>query len=175
MSSQRQVEPLLPHHQKQHVPASAPRTPGKDGRQHQLGVGQGGDDARPGGGGPRCFSSWLTAAGFGFLTLNSGMAIYRSQGDGGAISFVVFSYADLVALYACLRAFETAEQGTAARDRLKVAVWLLTTALTLAFSYKVAAVMPVAVAVAVWVMAFATVVGGFYAFFCHDEKQQQQP
>ncbi|KAJ1255910.1 hypothetical protein BS78_K138400 [Paspalum vaginatum] len=183
MSSQHQAdqaEPLLPRHPQPHVvpPRARPGSNGDGRHRHQLelGLGDAAPDGRPGSGGggvgPRCLSSWLTAAGFSFLTFNSGMAIYRSQGDGGAVSFVVFSYADLLTLFVCLRAFEAAEPGSVSRDRLKVVVWLLTTALTLAFSYKVAAVMPVAVAVAVWVMAFATVVGGFYAFFfCHDEKQ----
>ena len=74
---------------------------------------------------------------------------------------MTFSYVDLLLLFACLRLYETAEPGSAARPRLKAAVWALTTALTVLFSAKVAAVMPAAVAVAIWVMAFATVAGGF--------------
>uniref|UniRef100_A0A0A9AW72 Uncharacterized protein n=1 Tax=Arundo donax TaxID=35708 RepID=A0A0A9AW72_ARUDO len=31
--------------------------------------------------------------------------------------------------------------------------------------------MPAAIAVVVWIMAFSTVAGGFYAFFCYDAKQ----
>ena len=122
------------------------------------------------GGGPRRGVPWLTVAGFAFLTLNSGMAIRRSRGERGAVAFVAFSYVDLLLLFACLRLYETAEPGSAARPRLKAAVWALTTALTVLFSAKVAAVMPAAVAVAVWVMAFATDAGGFYAFFLYDVK-----
>ncbi|OEL16465.1 hypothetical protein BAE44_0022516 [Dichanthelium oligosanthes] len=113
---------------------------------------------------------WLTILGFAFLSFNSGMAIHRSLGDRGAIAFVSFSYLDLLALFYCLRQFESAEPGSALRDWLKVAVWLLTTALTLLFSYKVAAVMPAAVALVVWIMAFGTVAGGFLAFFCYDKQ-----
>ena len=43
--------------------------------------------------------SLLTVVSFVFLTLNSVMAMYRSNGDMGAISFVVFSYMDLVMLF----------------------------------------------------------------------------
>lgn len=135
--------------------------------QHHLDRQQGGLPAAAAGGS----FPWLTVAGFGFLTFNSGMAVYRSQGDRGAVAFVAFSYLDLLALFYCLRRYESAEPGSGLRDRLKVAVWLLTTALTILFSYKVAALMPLAVAVVVWLMAFATVAGGFYAFFCSENKQ----
>jgi cation transport ATPase len=115
--------------------------------------------------------SWLAFLGFLFLTLNSAMAIVRSRGDTMAVAFVSFSYADLVALFVCLRMYERAAAGSAKREWLKIAVWVLTTLLTLAFSYKVAAVMPAPVAVLVWLMAFATVAGGFVAFFVYKEKK----
>lgn len=113
--------------------------------------------------------SWLTALGFAFLTFNSGMAIYRSDGDAAAVAFVGFSYVDLVLLFCCLRWFENAAPGSPARGKLKAAVWVLTTLLTLVFSYKVAAIMPAPVQILVWGMAGATVLGGFYAFFLHRE------
>ncbi|GJM90603.1 hypothetical protein PR202_ga06903 [Eleusine coracana subsp. coracana] len=77
---------------------------------------------------------------------------------------------DLVLLFACLRLYERAPAQSSTREQLKVAVWILTTLLTFAFSYKVAAVMPPSVAVLVWLMAFATVAGGFFAFFLYKEK-----
>ncbi|BAF19850.1 uncharacterized protein [Oryza sativa Japonica Group] len=117
--------------------------------------------------------SWLTALGFGFLTFNSGMAIYRSDGDRGSVAFVLTSYIDLVLLFACLRLFEKAPRDSARREWLKVFVWGLTTLLTVMFSYKVAAIMPPVVAVIVWAMAFATIGGGFYAFFVHQDKAAQ--
>lgn len=116
--------------------------------------------------------SWLTALGFAFLTFNSAMAIYRSNGDAAAVAFVAFSYVDLVLLFVCLRWFEKAAPGSSARGKLKVAVWVLTTLLTFVFSYKVAAIMPVPVQILVWGMAAATVMGGFYAFFLHSEGKQ---
>ncbi|CAL5023140.1 unnamed protein product [Urochloa decumbens] len=116
--------------------------------------------------------SWLpTFLGFLFLTLNSATAIVRSQGNRTAIAFVSFSYGVLVALYVCLKMYERASAGSAKRKALKIVVWVLTTLLTFAFSYKVAAVMPVPVAVLVWLMAFATVAGGFVAFFVCNEKK----
>jgi hypothetical protein len=45
-------------------------------------------------------------------------------------------------------------------------VWPLTTLLTMAFAWKVAAVMPSAVAAAVvWALAVATAAGGFFVLF----------
>ncbi|CAO2200755.1 unnamed protein product [Urochloa humidicola] len=115
--------------------------------------------------------SWLTALGFAFLTLNSGMAIYRSSGDAGAVAFVVFSYVNLVLLFSCLRRYERAHPASPRREHLKVAIWMLTTLLTIAFAYKLAVSVPVLVQVLVWVMASATVLGGFYAFFLHRERK----
>ena len=118
--------------------------------------------------------SWLTLLGFSFLTFNSGMAIYRSDGDVYAVAFVVFSYLDLVLLFYCLRQFEKADPNSPAREKLKMAVWILTTLLTVVFSHKVAAIMPLPVQVLVWAMAGATVLGGFYAFFLHREGKDGQ-
>ncbi|PAN04729.1 hypothetical protein GQ55_1G085600 [Panicum hallii var. hallii] len=119
--------------------------------------------------------SLLTIIGFAFLTFNSFMAVYRSNGDVGAIFFVVFSYLDLVLLFYCLRQYERTPPESPRREHIKMAVWLLTTLLTAAFSYKVAAIMPLPVQVLVWAMAGATVLGGFYAFFIHQEKTRLDP
>ncbi|KAJ1278536.1 hypothetical protein BS78_04G087200 [Paspalum vaginatum] len=124
------------------------------------------DAANPAGG--TTFSLLLTALGFLFLACNSAMAIYRSNGERATVVFVVSSNVDLALLYWCLRRYEVSKPGSVARGRLKVAVWLLTTALTLLFSSKVAAAMPPLVAVVVWLMCFFTVAGGFYGFFCHN-------
>ncbi|KAG0532333.1 hypothetical protein BDA96_04G099600 [Sorghum bicolor] len=116
-----------------------------------------------------CFP-WPTVLGFLILSFNAAMAIIRSQGDVMAIAFVGFAYAILVALFVCLRMYERARAGSSKREWLKIAVWILTTLLTFSFSYKVAAIMPAPMAVVVWLMAFATVAGGFVAFFVYKEK-----
>ncbi|CAN6246664.1 unnamed protein product [Urochloa humidicola] len=118
------------------------------------------------------FSSWLPALlGFFFLTVNSATAIIRFRGDAAAVAFVCFSYTDLVALFLSLRMHQRARAGSAKRTWLKIAVWIETALLTFAFSGKVAAVMPAPVAVMLWLMAFATVAGGFVAFFVCNEKK----
>jgi hypothetical protein len=114
----------------------------------------------------RLAPNWATTAGFGFLTLNSGLAIYRARGDPAAILFVAGSYLTLLLLFRCLSDYERAPPGSPQRERARRAVWPLTTILTLGFAWKVAAVMPSAVAAAVvWGLAIATIVGGFFALF----------
>ncbi|WVZ51864.1 hypothetical protein U9M48_002967 [Paspalum notatum var. saurae] len=131
-----------------------------------------GNNGNAAGCGTRSSSPWLLpTAGFAYLMFSSGMALHRSWPDYGAVAFIVFAYADLVALFYCLRRYERSEPGSVTRDRLKAVVWALTAALTLLFSYKVAALMPTAVAVLVWIMGVATIAGGFAAFFCFDNKK----
>ncbi|XP_025812085.1 uncharacterized protein LOC112889583 [Panicum hallii] len=110
--------------------------------------------------------TWVAAAGLGFLTLNSGLAAWHAGGDPGSTLFVLGSYAALLLLFRCLRDYERAPPGSPARERARRAVWTLTTLLTLAFAWKVAAVMPSAAAAAVvWGLAVATTAGGFFALF----------
>jgi hypothetical protein len=116
-----------------------------------------------------CGGRGLTLIAFIFLTFNSAMAVYKSNGNLSAIAFVGFSYLDLVMLFYCLRLYERTPPESPRRGHLKMAVWLLTTMLTAAFSYKVAAIMPFPVQVLVWNMAGATVLSGFYAFFLHHD------
>lgn len=110
-------------------------------------------------------TSWVVAgAGFGLLTFNSGLAIYRASGDSASILFVSGSYLALLLLFGALREYERAAPGSPASERARRAVWPLTAVLTLAFAWKVAAAMPSAAASAlVWGLAVATTVGGFLA------------
>ncbi|XP_040376027.1 uncharacterized protein LOC121053308 [Oryza brachyantha] len=118
-------------------------------------------DGRPG---------WLPSLGFAFLSFNCGMAIYRSGGDPSSVAFIAVAYLALVALFLCLHLLEQAPAQAGRRRRpLKVAVWGLSTLLTLMFSLKVAAIMPIWGAVAVWGMGIGTIAAGFYAFFVHRE------
>ncbi|WVZ82553.1 hypothetical protein U9M48_029807 [Paspalum notatum var. saurae] len=116
--------------------------------------------------------TWATRAGFGFLTFNSALAIYKAWGDAVSIVFVSGSYLALLLLFRCLRDYEQARPGSPARR----AAWLLTTLLTMAFAWKVAAAMPSAVAAAVvWALAVATTAGGFFVFRCLRDYEQAPP
>uniref|UniRef100_A0A0E0FHV3 Uncharacterized protein n=1 Tax=Oryza nivara TaxID=4536 RepID=A0A0E0FHV3_ORYNI len=116
---------------------------------------------------PNGRSAWISRAGLGILTVNSGLAIYRSRGDAAAVAFVLGSYAALLLLFSCLSAFERAPPGSPARGRLKRAVWAFSTLVTAMFAWKVAALMPPPVAAVVWALAVATSLGGFLAFFVY--------
>ncbi|KAJ4787429.1 hypothetical protein LUZ62_038675 [Rhynchospora pubera] len=115
-------------------------------------------------------SSWLWLLGFGFLSFNSGMAVYRSRDDFWSVLFVVSSFLDLLLLFFCLKKFEKTPRDSPTRGHLKIAVWSLSTFLTLMFSYRVAALMPIAVAIIVWVMSLGTIGAGFYLFFIYKEE-----
>ncbi|XP_066374176.1 uncharacterized protein [Miscanthus floridulus] len=116
---------------------------------------------------------WATVATLVFLALNLALCVRRVQDDGrGAVAFVGVSHLNLALLVCALRRFEAAPQGSPARGRARLAVWLLTTTLTAAFTWKIGAVMPLGLAVAAWVVAAATVGGGFYVLFLHDDEKR---
>lgn len=76
----------------------------------------------------------LTIVGFAFLTFNSAMAVSSWRSGFGAISFVAFSYLDLVMLFYCMSMYQRTPPGSPQlRERLKMAMYLLTTMLTIAF------------------------------------------
>ena len=87
------------------------------------------EDSKQGGAWP----SLSTIVGFAFLTFNSAMAVSSWRSGFGAVSFVAFSYLDLAMLFYCLRMYHKIPPGSPLRERLKVAMWLLTTMLTIAF------------------------------------------
>ncbi|XP_006656636.1 uncharacterized protein LOC102718748 [Oryza brachyantha] len=105
------------------------------------------------------------------LAVNLALCIYRAEGDRAAIAFACFAYLNLLLLFCCIHHFDQAPSGSPARGRIiRVAVWLLAASLAAVFTWKVAAMMPLPVAAFTWVMAAATVVGGFYGFFIHEYK-----
>ncbi|KQJ93056.1 uncharacterized protein LOC112271840 [Brachypodium distachyon] len=110
---------------------------------------------------------WTLLAALAFLAFNSAMAVYRSNGDQATIVFVATSYVDLVLLSCCLWLHDRAAMGSAWRDRLKASVWTLTTLLTFSFGYIVmgTAGLTLPVALLVWIIAAATGIGAFSAFF----------
>jgi hypothetical protein len=117
--------------------------------------------------------SWATVAIFVFLALNLALCVRRVHADGrGAVTFVGVSHLNLALLVCALRCFEVAPQGSPARGRARLAVWLLTTTLTATFTWKIAEVMPLGLAVAAWVAAAATVGGGFCVLFLHDDEKR---
>ncbi|WVZ82514.1 hypothetical protein U9M48_029768 [Paspalum notatum var. saurae] len=73
------------------------------------------------------------------MTCNSAFAVYTSWGDAGSVAFVLLADTALVLLFLCLREFELAGRG---RDnKIKAAVWALTTLLIAMFASTVAPLM----------------------------------
>lgn len=112
--------------------------------------------------------SWLPSLGFGILTYNSVRAIYNSNGDMGSISFVLVSYLDLLLLFWCIRLFEKTAPESPNRERIKIAVWILSTVLTVMFTSKVGAMMPFFVGLFISFVASASCLGGFYMLFLYQ-------
>ncbi|XP_066373188.1 uncharacterized protein [Miscanthus floridulus] len=119
-------------------------------------------------------TSLLTMLGLGVLACNSAAAVYRSWGDDVAsVVFVVSANAALLVLLHFLRRFERARPaGDDDRGKAKAAVWALTTLLTAMFASRVAPLMPPLVGVAVWLVAVATVGGGFWASFIEEFSRE---
>ncbi|WVZ82530.1 hypothetical protein U9M48_029784 [Paspalum notatum var. saurae] len=107
-----------------------------------------------------------TKLGFGFLACNSALAIYTSWGDAGSVVFVLLADTALVLLFLCLREFEYAA-GRGRDNKIKAAVWALTTLLIAMFASTVAPLMPPAVGGVVWTMVAAGAAAGFWALFLH--------
>ncbi|CAL9089971.1 unnamed protein product [Musa textilis] len=129
-------------------------------------------DQRPASPQPQADSSgfkFLTIIAVLFLTVNSADVAYRSRHDPPRLSFVVFAYSDLMMLLFYLKKMERLP--LEGRERLKFPVWALSTALILAFSWRVAEVMPPVLAVVVWLLSGSVAVGGFYGLFIYRETE----
>ena len=114
---------------------------------------------------------WVTLAILAGLAVNLALCVRRVGGeDRGALAFVGFSHLNLLLLFGAIRRFEASPDGSPARGRARLAVWLLTATLTAAFTWRIGEMMPLGFAIAAWVMAAATVLGGFYMLFLRGDK-----
>jgi len=113
----------------------------------------------------------LLLAGYSFA-----VAAWRSRREPRDLAFVAGSSALLAALLACLRRAEglTPASPAGERRRLQASVWALSTALSCAFAYRVAAVMPPVLAALVWCMTASVVLTGFFMLvLCKDQQEYQ--
>ncbi|RLM56030.1 hypothetical protein C2845_PM10G02610 [Panicum miliaceum] len=113
---------------------------------------------------------WVSAAILAGLAVNLALCVRRVGDDRRAVAFVGFSHLNLLLLFGAIRRFEASPDGSPARGRARLAVWLLTATLTATFTWRIGEMMPLGFAVAAWIMAAATVLGGFYMLFLHGEK-----
>ncbi|KAG2625023.1 uncharacterized protein LOC120697602 [Panicum virgatum] len=109
----------------------------------------------------------LLLAGYSFA-----IATWRSRREPRDLAFVAGSGA----LRACLRRAEglTPASPAGERRRLQASVWALSTALSCAFAYRVAAVMPPVLAALVWCMTVSVVLTGFFMLVLCKGQQQYQ-
>ncbi|GJM94793.1 hypothetical protein PR202_ga11472 [Eleusine coracana subsp. coracana] len=120
-------------------------------------------------------SSCLHLALLAFVAYSFLHTVYRVRHDPRDLAFVAGSYAVLGALFLCLRHAErlTPDSPAGERRRVHAAVWVLTTVLSLAFAYRVAALMPPALAVIVWAMTTIVVLAGlFMLVLCKGQHYQ---
>ncbi|XP_040380507.1 uncharacterized protein LOC102711263 [Oryza brachyantha] len=96
--------------------------------------------------------------------------------DPWDLAFVVAAYANLAALFAVLRRAEALTPESPARERRRLlrAAWALSTVLSCTFAYRVARIMPAAMAVAVWAMTASLVAGGFYLLVLNDGRGSEE-
>ncbi|XP_062230224.1 uncharacterized protein LOC133927853 [Phragmites australis] len=113
---------------------------------------------------------WASVAVLIGLAVNLSLCVRRGGGDRGALAFVAFSHLNLLLLFLSSSRFERSPPGSPSRGRARLAVWVLTTTLTAAFTWKMGALLPLPLAIAAWVMAAAAVGGGFYVLFVLDNK-----
>ncbi|CAL4895412.1 unnamed protein product [Urochloa decumbens] len=91
------------------------------------------------------------------------------------LAFVAFAYADMAALFLCLRRAERLPREPSPAEeqekrRLQVVVWMLSAALSCAFAYRVSLIMPPVLVVVVWSMASFVVIAGFFVLvLCKDQ------
>ncbi|XP_066364458.1 uncharacterized protein [Miscanthus floridulus] len=117
----------------------------------------------------------LRAAAAAVVGYSFAVTAWRVRHDPQDLAFVAAAASLLAALLACLRRAErfAPDSPAAERRRVQAAVWALSTALSCAFAYRVAAVMPPPLAVLVWCMtAFVGLVGLYLLVLCRDQQYQ---
>uniref|UniRef100_A0A0D9WLT7 PRA1 family protein n=1 Tax=Leersia perrieri TaxID=77586 RepID=A0A0D9WLT7_9ORYZ len=104
-----------------------------------------------------CRASWLLPQAVLAVAVASAAALWPKPAPPLVVAAAA-PYAILVVLFWCVRAFERAAAAgdAAAQGRLRLAVWLLSSALTVLFAGRVVPLVPGAAAVFVWGMSAAT-------------------
>ncbi|KAG2616786.1 uncharacterized protein LOC120664306 [Panicum virgatum] len=124
----------------------------------------------------RACAACLRAAALLLVGYSFAVTAWRSRHEPRDLAFVTGSCALLAALLACLRRAESLTPASPAGERrlLQASVWALSTALSCAFAYRVAAVMPPVLAALVWCMTASVVLTGFFMLvLCKDQQQYQ--
>jgi Family of unknown function (DUF6490) len=117
----------------------------------------------------------LPITAFVFLTYNFCIATYRSRNKPWDLSFLISCYVELVMFFCCLKKHENlpADASTELRDRVKGAVWVLSTLLTCTFIWRISQIMPCYLNVIMWSMSASVIAVGFYFFFLFKGEDPQ--
>ncbi|CAL4910069.1 unnamed protein product [Urochloa decumbens] len=124
----------------------------------------------------RAFGYCLRFAAAILVCYNFAATAWRLRHDPPELVFVAAASSLLVALLLCLRCAEslTPDSPAGERRRVQAAVWAISAALSCAFAYRVAAIMPPLLAALVWFMtAFVVLAGLFLLVLCRDQRQYQ--
>ncbi|XP_066368941.1 uncharacterized protein [Miscanthus floridulus] len=113
---------------------------------------------------------WTTVVILVVLAGNFVLSVRRVRDNRGALAFIGLSHLNLLALFYATRRFQLSPPGSVAQGRARLAVWLLTTTLTAGFTWKLGTMLPLGFMILAWVMAAATVLGGFHLMFVHGRK-----
>ncbi|CAD6337720.1 unnamed protein product [Miscanthus lutarioriparius] len=114
---------------------------------------------------------WTTVVILVVLAGNFVLSVRRVRDNRGALAFIIgLSHLNLLALFYATRRFQLSPPGSVAQGRARLAVWLLTTTLTAGFTWKLGTMLPLGFMILAWVMAAATVLGGFHLMFVHGHK-----
>jgi Family of unknown function (DUF6490) len=118
---------------------------------------------------------FLPTIGFLFLTYNFATATYRSRNNPSDLAFIISCYVELILLFCCLKKHENLSTGTPTEqsNRLKGAVWVLSTLLTCTFTWRVSQIMPWYLNLIMWSMSASVIVVGFYFFFLFKGEDAQ--
>ncbi|CAN6340833.1 unnamed protein product [Urochloa humidicola] len=124
----------------------------------------------------RAFGHCLRFAAAILVCYNFVSTAWRVRHDPRELAFVAAAGSLLAALLACLRRAERLSPDSPAgeRRRVQAAVWSISTLLSCAFAYRVAAIMPPLLAALVWSMTVVVVLAGlFLLVLCGDQQQYQ--
>lgn len=119
--------------------------------------------------------SCSTAVVIVFLTVNTISGAIRACHDLRTMSFIISVNVLLMLLYWCLHVGEKLPEDSKERERLRVPVWLLATALNLMFAYRISFLLSLGFSLFVWTLALLCCFSTFYLFFIykgspdHDE------
>jgi hypothetical protein len=109
----------------------------------------------------RCATIVLAILLSAHLAYGVGLAIVEPK----SFARVILPRLHLLGLFYATRRFEQSPPGSVVRRNARIAIWILTTTMTVHFTYMVAEVLPLEMAVLVCALSAATVVFGFILVF----------